>query len=70
MTVEDLTRQEIAAALAVRRELGPDCGHEIAAAKADRLERRIDAEVAARTGGRQKSAPSPEDGLAHGGIRT
>ncbi|MBW8803039.1 MAG: hypothetical protein JF587_04155 [Catenulisporales bacterium] len=64
MTVEDLTPQEIAAALAARRELGPDYEHEIAAALADRMERRIDREVAARTGGVEKSAPSPEDRLA------
>ncbi|GAA2020665.1 hypothetical protein GCM10009839_16790 [Catenulispora yoronensis] len=62
MTVDDLTPQEIAAALAARRELGPDYEHEIAAALADRMERRIDAEVAARTGADQKSGPSPRDG--------
>ncbi|MFL6115949.1 MAG: hypothetical protein ACJ786_32045 [Catenulispora sp.] len=64
MTVEDLTPQEIAAALAARRELGPDYEHEIAAALADRMERRIDREVAARAGGAEKSAPSPGDELA------
>jgi hypothetical protein len=51
MTVDDLTPQEIAAALAARRELGPDYEHEIAASLAEKMERRIDAEVAARTGG-------------------
>ncbi|WP_194925067.1 hypothetical protein [Catenulispora pinisilvae] len=49
MTVDDLTPQEIAAALAARRELGPEYEHEIAAALADKMERRIDAEVQART---------------------
>lgn len=51
MTVDELTPQEVAAALAARRELGPEYEHEIAAALADKMQRRIDAEVQARTGG-------------------
>lgn len=51
MTVDELTPQEIAAALAARRELGPEYEHEIAASLADKIQRRIDAEVLARTGG-------------------
>lgn len=51
MTVDELTPQEIAAALAARKELGPDYEHEIAASLADRIQRRIDSEVLARTGG-------------------
>jgi hypothetical protein len=51
MTVDELTPQEIAAALAARKELGPDYEHEIAASLADRMQRRIDSEVLARTGG-------------------
>ena len=51
MTVDELTPQEVAAALAARRELGPEYEHEIAAALADRMQRRIDSEVLARTGG-------------------
>ena len=50
MTVDELTPQEIAAALAARRELGPEYEHEIAASLADRMQRRIDSEVLARTG--------------------
>ncbi|NUR59032.1 MAG: hypothetical protein HOV87_10215 [Catenulispora sp.] len=63
MTVDDLTPQEIAAALAARRELGPDYEREIAASLADRMQARIDAEVAARTGAGEKSAPSPRHDL-------
>jgi hypothetical protein len=51
MTVDELTPQEIAAALAARKELGPEYEHEIAASLADKMQRRIDAEVLARTGG-------------------
>jgi hypothetical protein len=51
MSVEELTPQEVAAALAARRELGPDYEQEIAASLADRMQRRIDTEVLARTGG-------------------
>ena len=51
MTVDELTPQEIAAALAARRELGPEYEHEIAASLADRVARRIDSEVVARNDG-------------------
>ena len=50
MTVDELTPQEIAAALAARKELGPEYEHEIAAALADKMQRRIDSELLARTG--------------------
>lgn len=63
MTADDLTPQEIAAALAARRELGPDYEREIAASLADRMQRRIDAEVAARAGAGEKSASSPHHDL-------
>ncbi|NUP49291.1 MAG: hypothetical protein HOW97_18585 [Catenulispora sp.] len=63
MTVDDLTPQEIAAALAARRELGAEYEREIAASLADRMQRRIDAEVSARSGEDQKSAPSPRHDL-------
>ncbi|WP_370364417.1 hypothetical protein [Catenulispora sp. GP43] len=59
MTVDELTPQEIAAALAARRELGPDYEHEIAASLADRIQRRIDTEVLARTGGAGLVEPAP-----------
>lgn len=58
MTVDELTPQEIAAALAARKELGPDYEHEIAASLADRIQRRIDSEVLARTGGAGAGAAS------------
>ena len=65
MTVDELTPQEIAAALAARRELGPEYEHEIAASLADKMQRRIDAEVLARTGGGAgrpaEPAPSPDE---------
>ena len=48
MTAEDLTPQEIAAALAARKELGPEYEHAIAASLADRLERRVQDELRAR----------------------
>jgi hypothetical protein len=51
MTVDELTPQEIAAALAARKELGPEYEHEIAASLADKVQRRIDSEVSARTAG-------------------
>ena len=51
MTVDELTPQEISAALAARRELGAEYEHEIAASLADKMQRRIDSEVLARTGG-------------------
>jgi hypothetical protein len=63
MTVDDLTPQEIAAALAARRELGADYEREIAASLAERMQRRIDSEVEARTAGAEKSAPSPRHDL-------
>jgi hypothetical protein len=50
MSVDDLTPQEIAAALAARRELGPEYEHEIAASMAERFERQVAAQVAARSG--------------------
>lgn len=46
MTVDELTPQEIAAALAARRELGPEYEHEIAASLADKVQRRIDESAA------------------------
>jgi hypothetical protein len=49
MTAADLTPQEIAAALAARRELGPEYEDPIAASLADRVER----EIAARVGAAQ-----------------
>jgi len=57
MTVDELTPQEIAAALAARRELGPEYEHEIAASLADKVQRRIDSEVLARTGGQPEDVP-------------
>ena len=45
MTAADLTPQEIAAALAARRELGPEYEDPIAASLADRVEREIAARV-------------------------
>jgi hypothetical protein len=53
MTVDELTPQEIAAALAARRELGPEYEHEIAASLADKVRRRI-----------EESAASAQDGVA------
>lgn len=47
MTVDELTPQEIAAALAARRELGPEYEHEIAASLADKVQRRIEQSAAA-----------------------
>jgi hypothetical protein len=58
MAVADLTPNEIAAALAARRELGPDYEDAIAASLAERLEReittRVDAGLAARTVAKQE----------------
>lgn len=45
MTTADLTPEEIAAALAARRELGPEYEDAIAASMADRIEREIAARV-------------------------
>lgn len=45
MTTADLTPEEIAAALAARRELGPEYEDAIAASLADRVEREIAARV-------------------------
>src|SRR5258708_34692369 len=45
MTAADLTPQEIAAALAARRELGPEYEDAIAASLAERVEREIAARV-------------------------
>ena len=45
MTAADLTPQEIAAALAARRELGPEYEDAIAASLADRFERELAARV-------------------------
>ncbi|ACU75006.1 hypothetical protein Caci_6152 [Catenulispora acidiphila DSM 44928] len=59
MTVDELTPQEIAAALAARKELGPDYEQEIAASLADRMQRRIDSEVLARTGGAGAASEVP-----------
>ena len=61
MTVDELTPQEIAAALAARKELGPEYEHEIAASLADRMQRRIDSEVLARTGNAGADLPRRRD---------
>lgn len=45
MTTADLTPEEIAAALAARRELGPEYEAAVAASMADRIEREIAARV-------------------------
>ena len=47
MTAAELTPDEIAAALAARRELGPEYEDAIAASMADRIEREITARVEA-----------------------
>ena len=47
MTAAELTPDEIAAALAARRELGPEYEDAIAASLADRVEREISARVEA-----------------------
>jgi hypothetical protein len=47
MTAAELTPEEIAAALAARRELGPEYEDAIAASMADRIEREIAARVEA-----------------------
>ena len=56
MTAADLTPQEIAAALAARRELGPEYEDPIAASLADRVER----EIAARVGPANNLAALPQ----------
>lgn len=62
MTTTDLTPQEIAAALAARRELGPEYEDAIAASMADRIEREIAARVdAARTPTRREPRVSDHD---------
>ena len=55
MTAADLTPEEIAAALAARRELGPEYEDAIAASLADRVER----EIAARVDAARSPAPRP-----------
>ncbi|HEV2344072.1 MAG TPA: hypothetical protein VGS97_08270 [Actinocrinis sp.] len=55
MTAAELTPEEIAAALAARRELGPEYEDAIAASLADRFEREIAARVAAT-----RNPPKPE----------
>lgn len=66
MVVADLTPNEIAAALAARRELGPEYEDAIAASLAERVEReiaaRVDAGLAARTVARD--APRHSDNTA------
>lgn len=64
MTVDELTPQEIAAALAARRELGPDYEREIAASLADKMQRRIDAEVLARSGRAEAAGAAVRDDSA------
>lgn len=48
MSVDESSSDEIAAALAARRELGPDYDSAIAASLAEKFERRLEAELAAR----------------------
>lgn len=55
MTAAELTPEEIAAALAARRELGPEYEDAIAASLADRVEREIAARVEAT-----RNPPKPE----------
>lgn len=60
MTAADLTPEEIAAALAARRELGPEYEDAIAASLADRVEREIAARVdAARNPPMPMPMPAP-----------
>lgn len=58
MTAADLTPQEIAAALAARRELGPEYEDPIAASLADRVEREIAARVGVATNPPAAQAPA------------
>lgn len=64
MTTADLTPQEIAAALAARRELGPEYEDAIAASLADRVEREIAARVDAA---RNPPPPAPRQHEARSG---
>ena len=70
MAVTDLTPNEIAAALAARRELGPDYEDAIAASLAERVEReivtRVDAGLAARTVVKQERRRSETTSIAIG----
>ena len=67
MTVDELTPQEIAAALAARRELGPEYEHEIAASLAEKVQRRIEesaASAAASAAAASAASASAKDEVA------
>ena len=67
MTAADLTPEEISAAIAARRELGPEYEDAIAASLADRVEREIAARVdAARNPAASRSAPASREREARG----
>jgi hypothetical protein len=62
MTAVELTPEEIAAALAARRELGPEYEDAIAASMADRIEREIAARVeAGRVPAKREHEPHSAD---------
>lgn len=72
MAVADLTPNEIAAALAARRELGPDYEDAIAASLAERVEReivtRVDAGLAARAVVKQERRRSEATSITIGVV--
>jgi phage protein D len=64
MTVDELTPHEIAAALAARRELGPEYEHEIAASLADKVQRRIEESAASAASAAASAAAATRDEIA------
>lgn len=71
MNAEPLSRDEVAAALATGRDLGPDYDHAVADALAEHLEHTIDQRVESRLAERPAAAPAPRPGqdLKIAGLR-
>lgn len=65
MTTPRLPREDLAAALAARRELGPDYDDAFIDTVMDRIEEALDARTAAGPRTRHRPAPGPRPGAEH-----
>jgi hypothetical protein len=68
MTTPRLPREDLAAALAARRELGPDYDDAFIETVVDRIEEALDARAAAAPRPRYRPAPEPRRGGEYAGA--
>jgi len=65
MTIPRLPREDLTAALAARRELGPDYDDAFIETVVDRIEEALDSRTAAAPRSRRRPAPEPRRGGEH-----